>query len=234
MGSVGRLTPGERQDRRQRMELNRKVAEAMAENGGKEQGPALTIEQVAILCGVSVSRVGNWIEKSGLKVVDRNDNRKVRQEDLVEFLLHYNMPIPKGILPVNARKMLLVYSAGRGRGAVYSFLKTLSEKMGSKFRNITDSITYGKSAEYKILNFVPDLVLIDAVHADDEAQSVVRFVRSIGGMRSIVLVRRNMPVARRAELLRNGAHAVIERNTGWKEMLRCLERVLNSLGDSSK
>ncbi|MBB5348300.1 helix-turn-helix domain-containing protein [Desulfoprunum benzoelyticum] len=206
----------------------------MTESGGKEQGPALKIEQVAILCGVSVSRVGNWIEKNGLKVVDHSENRKVRQEDLVEFLLHYNMPIPKGILPVNARKMLLIYSEGRGRGAIYSFLKTLSEKMGSKFRNITDSVTYGKSAEYKILNFVPDLVLVDAVHADDEALGVVRFVRSIGGMRSVVLVRRNMAVARRAELLRSGAHAVIERNTGWKEMLRCLERVLNSLGDTSK
>jgi len=210
------------------------VAGTMTGSSRKEQGPALKIEQVAILCGVSVSRVDNWIEKNGLKVVDRNENRKVRQEDLVEFLLHYNMPIPKGILPVNARKLLLIYSAGRGRGAVYSFLKALSEKMGNKFRNITDSVTYGKSAEYKILNFVPDLVLVDAVHSDDDALSVVRFVRSIGGMRSVVLVRRNMAVARRAELLRSGAHAVIERNTGWKEMLRCLERVLNSLGDSSK
>jgi hypothetical protein len=210
------------------------VARTMTGSGRKEQGPALKIEQVAILCGVSVSRVDNWIEKNGLKAVDVNGTRKVRQEDLVEFLLHYNMPIPKGILPVNARKLLLVYSAGRGRGAVYSFLKSLSDKMSSKFRNITDSVTYGKSAEYKILNFVPDLVLVDAVHSDDDALGVVRFVRSIGGMRSVVLVRRNMAVARRAELIRSGAHAVIERNTGWKDMLRCLERVLNSLGDSSK
>ena len=53
-------------------------------------------------------------------------------------------------------------------------------------------------------------------------------------MRSIVLVRRNMATARRAEMMKNGAHAVIERNSGWKELVHCVDRVLNSLGDSSK
>ena len=206
----------------------------MTARGKREQGPALRIEQVAVICGVSVSRVDSWIEKNGLKVVGMNEARKVRQEDLVDFLMHYNMPIPKGILPVNAKKLLLTYAAGRGRGAVFSFLRALTEKIGGKSRYITDFITYGKSAEYKILNFVPDLVLVDAVHDDDEALGVVRFVRSIGGMRSIVLIRRNMSAARKAEMVRSGAHAVIERNTGWKDMVRCIDRVLNSLGDSSK
>lgn len=200
----------------------------------KEQGPALRIEQVAVICGVSVSRVDNWIEKNGLKVIGMKEARKVRHDDLVEFLMHYNMPIPKGILPVHARKLLLTYSPGRGRGAVFSFLRTLTGKIGGASRCITDFITYGKNAEYKILNFVPDLVLADAVHDDEEALGVVRFVRSIGGMRSVVLVRRNMAMARRAEMLKNGAHAVIERNSGWKELVHCVDRVLNSLGDSSK
>ena len=206
----------------------------MTTRGRKEQGPALRIEQVAVICGVSVSRVDSWIEKNGLKVIGMKEARKVRQDDLVDFLMHYNMPIPKGILPVHARKLLLVYSPGRGRGAVFSFLRALTGKIGGASRCITDFITYGKSAEYKILNFVPDLVLADAVHDDAEALGVVRFVRSIGGMRSIVLVRRNMAMARRAEMMKNGAHAVIERNSGWKELVHCVDRVLNSLGDSSK
>ena len=210
------------------------LVETMAEGTEKDGTPALKIEQVAILCGVSVSRVLNWIEKNGLKVVVSNECRKVRQLDLVHFLIQYNMPIPKGILPVNARKILLAYSGKRGKKAVAGFLDTLIEKIGGKAPYFTDSVAYGKGAEYKILTFVPDLILADAVNADEEALGVIRFAKSIGGMRTVALVRRNMSPAKRSQMLRNGAHAVIERNSGWNELLACLNRVLDSLGESSK
>jgi CheY-like chemotaxis protein len=200
----------------------------------KDGAPALKIEQVALLCGVSVSRVDSWIEKNGLKVIAVGDNRKVRQQDLVSFLIKYNMPIPKGILPVNARKILLAYSDKRGSGAVIGFLRALSERIGKRAQYITDFVAYGRGAEYKILTFVPDLILADAVNADEEALNVIRFARSIGGMRPVALVRRNMSSARRAQMLKSGAHAVIERNSGWNELLDCLNRVFDSLEDVSK
>lgn len=210
------------------------LEETMIESAEKDGTPALKIEQVALLCGVSVSRVHNWIEKNGLKVVASQDTRKVRQQDLVNFLIQYNMPIPKGILPVNAKKILLAYSDKRGSRAVVEFLKSLSEKIGRKAQYFTDCVAYGKGAEYKILTFVPDLILADAVNADDEALNVIRFARSIGGMRTVAMVRRNMSLARRAQMLKSGAHAVIERNSGWNELLACFNRVFDSLGDTSK
>ena len=210
------------------------LVETMTESTERDGTPALKIEQVASLCGVSVSRVRNWIEKNGLKVTLSGECQKVRQHDLVTFLIQYNMPIPKGILPVNARKILLAYSGRRGKKAVVDFLQALSEKICGKAQFFTDLVAYGKGAEYKILTFVPDLVLVDAVNEDEEALGIIRFVHSIGGMRAVALVRRNMSPARRAQMLRSGAHAVIERNSGWNELIACLSRVLDSLGNTSK
>ena len=204
----------------------------MTERTEKDKAPALKIEQVAVLCGVSVTRVRNWIEKNGLKVIITAGCQKVRQKDLVNFLIQYNMPIPKGILPVNAKKILLVYSDKKGKRAGVEFLQTLSSKIGGQSHCFTDIVTYGKGAEYKILTFVPDLILTDAINAWEEALGVIHFAGSIGGMRTVALVRRNLTGAKRAQMFRSGAHAVIERKSGWKELLGCLNTVFDSLGDT--
>ena len=61
--------------------------------------------------------------------------------------------------------------------------------------------------------------------------AVIKFARSIGGMRAVALVRRNLAGAKRAQMFQNGAHAVIERRTGWNELLGCLNTVFDSLGN---
>ncbi len=196
----------------------------------KEGTPALRIEQVALLCGVSVSRVHSWIEKSGLKFIFSGEERKVQREDLVGFLMHYNMPIPGGILPMNARKILFICPEKRGRKAGNEFFRLFSEQFGRNANCLIDSVTFGKGAEYKILTFRPDLILADAVNSDKEALNVIRFVKSIGGMRAVALVRRNLAGAKRQRILAAGAHTVVERNVAWDELLACFNRVFNSLG----
>ncbi len=200
----------------------------MAENTEKEGAPALKIEQVALLCGVSVARVDNWIEKNGLELIISRGERKVRQEDLVGFLMHYNMPIPAGILPINARKVLFVCSAKRGKKSGHEFFKHFSEQFGRKANCFMDSVAFGKGAEYNILTFLPDLILEDAVNNDQEALNVIRFVKSIGGMRAVALVRRNLSKAKRELILVAGAHEVVERNSAWQELQGCFTRVFNS------
>ncbi len=204
----------------------------MTEGLEKSVTPALKVEQIATLCSVSVSRVRNWIEKNGLKVITSTGCQKVAQKDLVSFLIHYNMPIPKGILPVNSKKILLAYSDKRGGKAGLQFLQMLSLKIGRQSHCFSDSVAYGKGAEYKILTFVPDLILADTMNAWEEALDIIRFAISVGGMRAVALVRRNLAAAKKAQMFKTGAHAVIERNSGWNELLGCLNIVLDSLGNA--
>jgi hypothetical protein len=192
--------------------------------------PALRIEQVAQLCGVSVARVQAWIEKNGLISINAKEDLKVCQDDLARFLMRFNMPIPAGILPVNAKKVLFVGSGHRGGKAGERFFRLFSEQFRSKANCFLDCVTFGKGAEYKILTFLPDLILSDAVNGSDEPLQLLDFIQSIGGMRTIVLVRRNLAKNKRERILTAGAHAVIERNLAWEELHACFTRVFNSLG----
>jgi hypothetical protein len=202
----------------------------MTAENEKRGVPALRIEQVATLCSVSVARVDSWIEKNGLKFMSAGGERKVRQEDLVGFLIHYNMPIPAGILPINARKVLFIYPERRGKKAAEAFLKLFAKHFCQKANCFLDAVTFGKAAEYKILTFLPDLILTDAVNGEQEALSLIRFINSIGGMRAVALVRHNLAPVKRERFLAAGAHVVMDRNSGWEELLGCISRVFNSLG----
>ncbi|MFH0783387.1 MAG: helix-turn-helix domain-containing protein [Pseudomonadota bacterium] len=204
----------------------------MTEKTEKNGAPTLRIEQVALLCGVSVARVHNWIEKNGLKFIISRGEQKVRPKDLAGFLMHYNMPIPGGILPINARKVLFICPGKRGKKAGNQFFRLFSEQFSRTANCFMDSVPFGKGAEYKILTFLPDLILADAVNGDEEAVRVIRFVKSIGGMRAVALVRRNLARVKRERILAAGADAVMERNTAWDELLACFNRVFNSLGNS--
>jgi DNA-binding response OmpR family regulator len=146
--------------------------------------------------------------------------------------MQYNMPIPGGILPMNARKVLFICHEKRGIKAGKAFFRLFSEQFCQKANCFIDRVTFGKAAEYKILTFRPDLILADAVIEDKKALNVIRFVKSVGGMRAVALVRRNLAGAKRARILAAGAHAVVERNLPLDELLACFNRVFNSPGNN--
>lgn len=206
----------------------------MTDKKDEKTTPALRIEQVAQLCGVSVARVQAWIEKNGLPSITVKAEVKVGQDDLARFLMRFNMPIPAGILPVNAKKVLFVGPGHRGGKAGARFFQLFSEQFRRQANCFLDCVTFGKGAEYKILTFLPDLILADAVSGSEETLQLLDFVKSIGGMRTIVLVRRNLALKKRQMILAAGTHAVIERNLAWEKLYACFNRVFNSLGSAQR
>jgi excisionase family DNA binding protein len=205
----------------------------MVDTKDREKTPTLSLEQVAHICGVSLARVHGWIEKKGLKFVMSRGEVKVAKEDLVAFLMQYNMPIPGGVLPMHSRKVLFIRPDKRGRKAGDDFVRFLSQQICRKTNCYIDSVTFGKSAEYKILTFLPDLILADAVNDNKEALHVIEFAKNIGGMRAVALVRRNLAKEKKDQILAAGASEVLEKNSEWQELADCLNRVFNSLGSDT-
>ena len=88
----------------------------------------LDFEQVASLCCVSQDRVRKWVEKRCLKSLSP-ETEQVRCDDLVDFLVQHNMTIPASLLPVEAKKILFVFSS-ETLGYIYiTFLKHFFEKL---------------------------------------------------------------------------------------------------------
>ncbi len=68
----------------------------------------LSTSQVARLLGVAVGSVANWIDQDQLKAGKTpGGHRRVRVEDLLEFLRQQNLPIPAELLPKQPRVLIV-------------------------------------------------------------------------------------------------------------------------------
>ena len=84
-------------------ELNSKVEQCMKEQEAttqKQSGKEVfTSYEVSKLCSVTVPTVTNWVEEKILPAYKTpGGHRRIKREDLINFLKKYNMPIPKELL----------------------------------------------------------------------------------------------------------------------------------------
>lgn len=131
-----------------------------------------------MICGVSPKRVRRWIEKNELKTCRSGaDNAKVLCEDLVNFLVQYNMSIPESIIPFEARKILFVLPEEILDDVYYQFVLRFFEKIKKQANFIVDYITYGPNVKMKLMVFRPDLVLLDTAGAINDAVNLIETIR---------------------------------------------------------
>ncbi|HIC90858.1 MAG TPA: helix-turn-helix domain-containing protein, partial [Syntrophaceae bacterium] len=69
--------------------------------------PYFSTQDISRLLNVSLSSVSKWIDKGELKAyLTPGGYRRVRRENLVEFMKRYRMPIPPELEPLK-RKILI-------------------------------------------------------------------------------------------------------------------------------
>jgi len=172
---------------------------------------SLDIEQVASLCCVSEARVHRWIETRGLKVNVQDESSNITSSDLVDFLVQYNMPIPGIILPAKAKKILFVFASETLEFIYVNFLIKFFNKLKKDANFICDYIAYGKDAEYKLMTFVPDLLVTDTISAYPEAIKLNNYFRDMGGNKILSIIDRGMTDQDRKNIKLSGADAVVTR-----------------------
>ena len=172
---------------------------------------SLDIEQVASVCCVSEARVHRWIETRGLKVRVQDENSNIASSDLVDFLVQYNMPIPGIILPAKAKKILFVFASETLEFIYVNFLIKFFHKLKKDANFICDYIAYGKDAEYKLMTFVPDLLVTDTISAYPEAIKLNNYSREMGGNKILSIIDKNMNDQNINNIKLSGAEAVVTR-----------------------
>ncbi len=170
----------------------------------------VTFEQVASLCCVSEDRVKKWVDKRGLKSLTK-ESEQVYRHDLVDFLVQYNMPIPPSILPVEAKKILFIFSSETLKYIYVTFLVHFFQKLRTEENFISDTVCYDQKAKYKILTFSPDLIVTYTISAYDNALQLIRFAKKTGGCRVLSIVEKNISKENMAQIKTAGADAVVER-----------------------
>jgi len=115
----------------------------------------LTTYEVGRFCNVDLSTVANWINDGRLPAYRTpGGHRRIKKNDLLEFLKKYDMPIPRE-LSKSEQRVLIVDDE---QMVVEVIVKSL-KKMGLAVR--VDTANDGFEAGQKVMAFLPDLVILD-------------------------------------------------------------------------
>lgn len=189
-----------------------------AGNKKKSEFELLDFEQVAALCCVSQERVKKWVEKRCLESLPTKSGQ-VRSDRLVDFLVQYNMTIPASILPVEAKKILFVFSS-ETLGYIYvTFLTHIFEKLREEENFISDTICYDQKVKYKILTFVPDLIIVDTIGAHEKALQLIDFSKKIGDARVLAIIEKDLSAKKIAQIKAANADGVVTRSIKINELV---------------
>ncbi|MFH1645513.1 MAG: response regulator [Candidatus Omnitrophota bacterium] len=115
----------------------------------------LSTHQIAKVCNVHHTTVINWVNEGKLKAYTTpGGHRRIRREDLVEFMKQYKFPLPRDIAS-DVRTVLIVDDDDDN-----DILHEFKEALGGNGFEI-DFASSGFETGIKIYTQKPDLILLD-------------------------------------------------------------------------
>src|SRR4030066_1707769 len=143
----------------------------------------LTVSQAGKYCRVSPKTIINWIDGGHIKAYKTvGGHRRIKKEDLDEFLRKNAMPIPEEV-KVEQRKKILVVDDDKI--IVETIVQALEEdEHGFEMISASD----GFEAGLQVSHFRPDLVILDIMMPDLNGYEVCKKIKSNPETRGIKII----------------------------------------------
>ncbi len=132
----------------------------------------LTLYQASKYCGVSPQTVSNWIDEGQL-IAHRvgGMHRRVRREDLEEFLRCRGLPVIDSVVEGPSHKILVVEDDAL---IVETIVRTLEEE---PYDYEIVSASDGFEAGFQVSRFNPDLLILDIMMPNMDGHEVCRRIK---------------------------------------------------------
>jgi excisionase family DNA binding protein len=133
----------------------------------------LTVSQASKYCKVSSKTIINWIEAGHLKAYKTvGGHRRIKKEDLDQFLKEKGMPLPEEPKGEERKKILVVDD---DKIIVETIVQALEEdEYGYEMISASD----GFEAGLQVSHFKPDLLILDIMMPDINGYEVCQKVKS--------------------------------------------------------
>jgi excisionase family DNA binding protein len=133
----------------------------------------LTVSQASKYCNVSSKTIINWIEAGHLKAYKTvGGHRRIKREDLDQFLKDKGMPLPEEPKGEERKKILVVDD---DKIIVETIVQSLEEdEYGYEMISASD----GFEAGLQVSHFKPDLLILDIMMPDINGYEVCQKVKS--------------------------------------------------------
>jgi excisionase family DNA binding protein len=143
----------------------------------------LTVSQASKYCNVSSKTIINWIEAGHLKAYKTvGGHRRIKKEDLDQFLKDKGMPMPEEIKAEERKKILVVDD---DKIIVETIVQALEEdEYGYEMISASD----GFEAGLQVSHFKPDLLILDIMMPDINGYEVCQKVKSSPESKDIKII----------------------------------------------
>jgi excisionase family DNA binding protein len=137
----------------------------------------------SIYCNVSSKTIINWIEAGHLKAYKTvGGHRRIKKEDLDQFLKDKGMPMPEEIKAEERKKILVVDD---DKIIVETIVQALEEdEYGYEMISASD----GFEAGLQVSHFKPDLLILDIMMPDINGYEVCQKVKSSPESKDIKII----------------------------------------------
>jgi len=146
-----------------------------------------TTFEVSQICGVNPTTVQNWVKSKQLKAFQTpGKHRRIRREDLMEFLREFGMPIPHELeadeVQIIPRTVLIVDDDADVRDVIADAFQTADGEINvMKARNGVDALlTIGRSK--------PDMIILDVIMPNMNGYDVCERLKADTGVRNVKIV----------------------------------------------
>lgn len=179
---------------------------------------------VAKLLDVYSSTIARWVDEGKIKAyVTPGGHRKIRREDLIEFLEKYNMPIPKEIELSEKYKILVVEDEVEIQKMIIRILKPKSDK----YEIITAND--GFQAGHALTTYNPDLVILDLMLPGINGFEICRLIKKVRPETKILAISGYSTEENKKKILDAGANEFMSKPFEIDELL---SKVTDILGDA--
>ena len=133
----------------------------------------LTVSQASRYCKVSSKTIINWIDAGYIKAYKTvGGHRRIKKEDLDQFLKEKGMPLPEEAKTEERKKILVVDD---DKIIVETIVQSLEEdEYGYEMLSASD----GFEAGLQVSHFKPDLLILDIMMPDINGYEVCKKIKS--------------------------------------------------------
>src|SRR3990172_3772761 len=143
----------------------------------------LTVSQAGKYCRVSPKTIINWIDAGHIKAYKTmGGHRRIKKEDLDQFLKQNAMPLPSDSKAEEKRKILVVDD---DKIIVETIVQALEEdEYGYEMISASD----GFEAGIQVSHFKPDLLILDIMMPDINGYEVCRKIKSDPASKDVKII----------------------------------------------
>ena len=167
----------------------------------------LSTRQVAEYCQVNFKTVLKWIEEGKLKAYKLPDSgvNKIQVVDLMDFLKRFNFPVPAGLRPRGAQRLLIVDD----EPDAVDTLRRLLRASDFEIEEAHDGFEAGRKVE----SFKPDVILLDLKMPGMSGEDVLREIKQGQHTRDIrvIILSGYVDPGQAQALFKAGAAGVLEK-----------------------